>query len=82
MLLITALRDLNTPLSRHLVAERVELLFPWSISPFVDPSDPANDGEEESVEESPDEKDSGPESSSQGELKVKTASEVPWIDLV
>jgi len=65
----------------RLQAERFESHFPWSISPFVDETSPEElDAElEETLE---DEKGTPITPEFRDELRVKTADEVPWIDLI
>jgi hypothetical protein len=65
--------------------ERVKLLPPFSISPFNDETrqqESSKGEEDEGEDEEEDDKSFLVSEGGEDELKVKTASEVPWIDLV
>ena len=71
---------------RELRNERTKLYCPWSISPFVDDSNPrkeSSEGGEEVDDESTDESEIIITNEFQnGNIEVKVAKEVPWVDLV
>jgi hypothetical protein len=67
--------------TKGLRVERVKLLLPFSISPFHDETKQQESSKGEEDEDEDDKSTLGPEGV-EDELKVKTASEVPWIDLV
>ena len=67
---------------RRLHAERIKLHFPWTISPFVKEHAKPIEGDSDEEEEIEDEKGTPVTQEIRSGLRVKTANEVPWIDLV